>query len=59
MQKQKLVESTYKLKPITSKRLCSPKSRWEDVLNHLKVMELNSWMKILVVQNRNEWKRVV
>ena len=58
MQDQRLAKNIYKWRPIANRRLGRPKNRWEDdVLNDLKLMKVNNWMKL--VQNRKEWKKLV
>jgi len=34
-----------------------PKTRWEDVLEHIKSINVSNWKK--VAQNRDSWKKVV
>ena len=58
MEDQRLVKKIRKWKPIDNKRLGRPKNTWEDdVLNDLKLMKVNNWIKI--IGNRKEWKNLM
>ena len=58
MTDERLVRRIYKWKPIASRSVGRPKSRWEDeVLKDVKVMNIKSWLN--VVKNRRLWKDIV
>ena len=57
MPETSIVKKIYKWKPFTSRQVGRPKSRWEDVRNDLKKMELIKWTE--QVQDRLKWKDIV
>jgi hypothetical protein len=57
MPKTSIVKKIYKWKPFSRTPVGRPKSRWEDVSEDLKKMELIKWVE--QVQDHFKWKAIV
>jgi hypothetical protein len=51
------VQKIKRWKPMSKRPIGRPKTRWEDVLEDIKSMNIGNWKK--VTQNRDSWKKVV
>jgi len=51
------VQKIKRWKPMSKRPTGRPKTRWEDVLEDIKSLNVRNWKKL--VQNRDCWKKVV
>jgi hypothetical protein len=58
MPEERMVKRVYKLKPMLTRPLRRPKSRWEDdIINGMKKLKVKNWTSC--IQDRNKWKLYV
>ena len=58
MPEERMVKKVYKWKPMLTRPLGRPKSRWEDDIRiYMKKLEVKNW--ISCIQDRNNWKLYV
>jgi hypothetical protein len=58
MPDDRMVKKKHEWKPMSTRSLGRPKSRWEDdVKNDLKNMRINNWRDC--IRNRRKWKEFV
>jgi hypothetical protein len=57
MAKDNIVQKIKRWKPMAKRPIGRPKTRWEDVLEDIRSMNVSNWKK--VTQNRDRWKKVV
>jgi len=58
MSEERMVETVYKWKPMLTRPLGRPKSRWEDdIRKDMKKLKMKNWTSC--IQDRNNWKLYV